>query len=53
MKYSLFKNISFIAFLLLVFSACGPDNLDITDLDNGEIDPDFNHFEQAWEVIRL
>ena len=40
MKYSLFKNISFIAFLLLVFSACGPDNLDITDLDNGEIDPD-------------
>ena len=40
MKYSLFKNISFIAFLLLVFSACGPDNLDMTDLDKDENDPD-------------
>ena len=40
MKYSLFKNISFVAFLLVAFSACGPDNLDMTDLDKDENDPD-------------
>ncbi len=40
MKYSLFKNISFIVFLLVAFSACGPDNLDMTDLDKDENDPD-------------
>ena len=40
MKYSLFKNISFLAFLLVAFSACGPDNLDMTDLDNDNNDPD-------------
>ena len=40
MKYSLLKNISFIAFLLVAFSACGPDNLDMTDLDKDENDPD-------------
>jgi len=40
MKYSLFKNISFTAFLLVAFSACGPDNLDMTDLDKDENDPD-------------
>jgi hypothetical protein len=36
MKNSFLKNISLAGFLLLVFSACGPDNLDMTDLDKDE-----------------
>lgn len=40
MKYSLFRNISLISFLLVAFSACGPDDLDMTDLDKDVNDPD-------------
>ena len=40
MKYSLLRNLSLAGFLLLVFSACGPDNIDISDLDKDDNDPD-------------
>lgn len=40
MKYNLLRNITLAGFLLIVFSACGPDNLDMTDLDKDENDPD-------------
>lgn len=51
MKYSLLKNISFIAFLLVAFSACGPDNLDMTDLDKDENDPDVVICNMTVELV--
>ena len=51
MKYSLLKNISLAGFLLLVFSACGPDNIDITDLDKDENDPDVVICNMSVELI--
>lgn len=39
MKYSLLKKISLAGFVLALCCACGPDNLDMTDLETGENDP--------------
>jgi len=51
MKYSLLRNLSLAGFLLLVFSACGPDNIDITDLDKDENDPDVVICNMTVELV--
>ena len=51
MNYSLLRNLSLAGFLLLVFSACGPDNMDISDLDKDDNDPDVVICNMSVELV--